>query len=260
TNTPGLGAAQQAYFDTTGNTATDMAQGYAVAYPLGVIGCILSFVLIRMMLYRISGVHSNIASHNKVETKGSVQNNPDQPNLIPIFIGIALGCILGSIPISFPGIPQPVKLGLAGGPLIVSILISRFGPKFHIITYTTPSANLMIREIGISLFLACVGLEAGEGFIDTLVHGDGMKWILYGALITAVPVLTGGFIGKYVLKLDYNTLTGVLSGACTNPPALAYASEQDRDSDKTGVSYATVYPLSMFLRVLAAQLMVLFFS
>ena len=260
TNTPGLGAAQQAYFDTTGNTATDMAQGYAVAYPLGVIGCILSFVLIRMMLYRISGVHSNIASHNKVETKGSVQNNPDQPNLIPIFIGIALGCILGSIPISFPGIPQPVKLGLAGGPLIVSILISRFGPKFHIITYTTPSANLMIREIGISLFLACVGLEAGEGFIDTLVHGDGMKWILYGALITAVPVLTGGFIGKYVLKLDYNTLTGVLSGACTNPPALAYASEQDRDSYKTGVSYATVYPLSMFLRVLAAQLMVLFFS
>ena len=259
TNTPGLGAAQQTFFDTTGNTATDMAQGYAVAYPLGVIGCILSFVLIRMMLYRISGVHSNIASHNKVETKGSFQNNPDQPNLIPIFMGIALGCILGSIPISFPGIPQPVKLGLAGGPLIVSILISRFGPKFHIITYTSPSANLMIREIGISLFLACVGLEAGEGFIDTLIYGDGMKWVMYGALITVVPVLAGGFVGRYILKLDMNTLTGVLSGACTNPPALAYASEQDRDSDKTGVVYATVYPLSMFLRVLAAQLMVLFF-
>ena len=259
TNTPGLGAAQQAYFDTTGNTATDMAQGYAVAYPLGVIGCILSFVLIRMMLYRISGVHSNIASHNKVETKGSVQNNPDQPNLIPIFIGIALGCILGSIPITFPGIPQPVKLGLAGGPLIVSILISHFGPRFHVITYTTPSANLMIREIGISLFLACVGLEAGDGFVDTLIHGDGMKWILYGALITVIPVLAGGLAGRYILKLNMNTLTGVLSGACTNPPALAYASEQDRDSDKTGVAYATVYPLSMFLRVLAAQLMVLFF-
>lgn len=259
TNTPGLGAAQQAYFDTTGNTATDMAQGYAVAYPLGVIGCILSFVLIRMMLYRISGAHSNIASHNKVETKGSVQNNPDQPNLIPIFIGIALGCILGSIPITFPGIPQPVKLGLAGGPLIVSILISHFGPRFHVITYTTPSANLMIREIGISLFLACVGLEAGDGFVDTLIHGDGMKWILYGALITVIPVLAGGLAGRYILKLDMNTLTGVLSGACTNPPALDYASEQDRDSDKTGVAYATVYPLSMFLRVLAAQLMVLFF-
>ena len=259
TNTPGLGAAQQTYYDTTGQTATDMAQGYAVAYPLGVIGCILSFILIRVMLYRISCAESGSVVHNKADGCREVRYNSDQPNLIPIFLGIALGCILGSIPISFPGIPQPVKLGLAGGPLIVSILISRFGPKFHIITYTTPSANLMIREIGISLFLACVGLEAGEGFIDTLVYGDGMKWILYGALITAVPVLTGGFIGKYVLKLDYNTLTGVLSGACTNPPALAYASEQDGGSDKTSVAYATVYPLSMFLRVLAAQLMVLFF-
>ena len=184
---------------------------------------------------------------------------PHNGFVIPIFIGIALGCILGSIPISLPGIPQPVKLGLAGGPMIVSILISRFGPRFHIITYTTPSANLMIREIGISLFLACVGLEAGEGFVDTLVHGDGMKWIMYGALITVIPVLAGGFVGRYILKLDYSTLTGVLSGACTNPPALAYASEQDCGSDKTSVAYATVYPLSMFLRVLAAQLMVLFF-
>lgn len=259
TNTPGLGAAQQTYFDITGNTANDMAQGYAVAYPLGVIGCILSFILIRIVLYRVSGAESRSAVHNERKTAGEVRGNSDQPNLIPIFIGIALGCILGSIPISLPGIPQPVKLGLAGGPLIVSILISRFGPRFHIITYTTPSANLMIREIGISLFLACVGLEAGEGFVDTLVHGDGMKWIMYGALITVIPVFAGGFIGKYVLRLDYNTLTGVLSGACTNPPALAYASEQDRDSDKTGVAYATVYPLSMFLRVLAAQLMVLFF-
>ena len=259
TNTPGLGAAQQTYFDITGNTANDMAQGYAVAYPLGVIGCILSFILIRIVLYRVSGAESRSAVHNERKTAGELRGNSDQPNLIPIFIGIALGCILGSIPISLPGIPQPVKLGLAGGPLIVSILISRFGPRFHIITYTTPSANLMIREIGISLFLTCVGLEAGEGFVDTLVHGDGMKWIMYGALITVIPVLAGGFIGKYVLRLDYNTLTGVLSGACTNPPALAYASEQDCGSDKTSVAYATVYPLSMFLRVLAAQLMVLFF-
>lgn len=259
TNTPGLGAAQQAYFDITGNTANDMSQGYAVAYPLGVIGCILSFILIRIVLYRISGAVSRPAGRNESKASLEVRDNSDQPNLIPVFIGIALGCILGSIPISFPGIPQPVKLGLAGGPLIVSILISRFGPKFHIITYTTPSANLMIREIGISLFLACVGLEAGEGFMDTLIHGDGMKWILYGALITVIPVFAGGFIGRYVLKLDYSTLTGVLSGACTNPPALAYASEQDSESDKTSVAYATVYPLSMFLRVLAAQIMVLFF-
>ena len=259
TNTPGLGAAQQTFFDMTGNTANDMAQGYAVAYPLGVMGCILSFILIRIVIYRISGVGSRPAVRNEMKARGEVRGNSDQPNLIPIFMGIALGCILGSIPISLPGIPQPVKLGLAGGPLIVSILISRFGPKFHIITYTTPSANLMIREIGISLFLACVGLEAGEGFVDTLVHGDGMKWIMYGALITVIPVLAGGFIGRYFLKLDYSTLTGVLSGACTNPPALAYASEQDGGSDKTSVAYATVYPLSMFLRVLAAQLMVLFF-
>ena len=137
------------------------------------------------------------------------------------------------------GIPQPVKLGLAGGPLIVSILISRFGPRLHIITYTTPSANLMIRQIGISLFLACVGLEAGDGFIDTLVHGDGVKWILYGALITVIPVL---------------------AGSCTNPPALSYASEQDGESGRSAIGYATVYPLSMFLRVLAAQLLILFLT
>ena len=259
TNTPGLGAAQQTFFDTTGNTANDIAQGYAVAYPLGVIGCILTFILIRIVIYRISWAESGYAGNNEGKVNEEARGNSDQPNLIPIFLGIALGCILGSIPISFPGIPQPVKLGLAGGPLIISILISRFGPKFHIITYTTPSANLMIREIGISLFLACVGLEAGEGFIDTLVYGDGMKWILYGALITVVPVLAGGFVGRYILKLDLNTLTGVLSGFCTNPPALAYASEQDGGSDKTSVAYATVYPLSMFLRVLAAQIMVLFF-
>ena len=260
TNTPGLGAAQQTYYDTTGQTATDMAQGYAVAYPLGVIGCILSFILIRVMLYRISCAESGSVVHNKADGCREVRYNSDQPNLIPIFIGIALGCILGSIPITFPGIPQPVKLGLAGGPLIVSILISRFGPRLHIITYTTPSANLMIREIGISLFLACVGLEAGDGFIDTLVHGDGVKWILYGALITVIPVLTGGFIGRYILKLDYSTLIGVLAGSCTNPPALSYASEQDGESGRSAIGYATVYPLSMFLRVLAAQLLILFLT
>ena len=181
----------------------------------------------------------------------------DHPNLIPIFIGIALGCILGSIPVMFPGIPQPVKLGLAGGPLIVSILISHFGPRFKVITYTTTSANLMIREIGIALFLACVGLEAGERFIETIVYGGGLKWILYGALITMIPVFVGGMIGRFILKIDYNTLIGVLSGSCTNPPALAYAGEQDKDSDRAAVGYATVYPLAMFLRVLCAQLLIL---
>ncbi|MGM9736184.1 MAG: TrkA C-terminal domain-containing protein [Candidatus Cryptobacteroides sp.] len=340
TNTPGLGAAQQAYFDTTGTAANDIALGYAVAYPLGVIGCILAFILIKKTCYLTNPVkkdekHTELATETfKAEKQSGPSNNYisrkiliskpklngitlsrlnfpdnlgatvvrinrsgielnatpstrlqygdtvkvvgsaesvaavekvlgnslkrlDQPNLIPIFIGIALGCALGSIPIAFPGIPQPVKLGLAGGPLIVSILISHFGPRFKVVTYATTSANLMIREIGISLFLACVGLEAGDGFIETIVHGGGLKWILYGALITIIPVVLGGVIGRFVLKLDYQTLIGVLSGSCTNPPALAYAGEQDRNSDAAAVGYATVYPLSMFLRVLAAQLMIL---
>ena len=339
TNTPGLGAAQQAYFDITGNSAPEIALGYAVAYPLGVIGCIVTFIIIRKFLYRTNPVSKVVAVENledetaNIETSvkekgyisrkiliskpklngmplsklnfpenlgativrisrsgielaatpqtrlqygdmvkvvGSVESvaavekvlgnsmkRLDHPNLIPIFIGIALGCILGSIPVMFPGIPQPVKLGLAGGPLIVSILISHFGPRFKVITYTTTSANLMIREIGIALFLACVGLEAGERFIETIIHGGGLKWIGYGALITMIPVFVGGVIGRFVLKIDYNTLIGVLSGSCTNPPALAYAGEQDKDSDRAAVGYATVYPLAMFLRVLCAQLLIL---
>ena len=156
----------------------------------------------------------------------------------------------------FPGIPQPVKLGLAGGPLIVSILISRFGPQYKLITYTTMSANLMVREIGISLFLACVGLGAGEGFVDTIIHGGGYVWIAYGAIITVVPLFVAGLIGRYALKLNYYTLIGVLSGATTNPPALAYSNDQT-SCDAPSVGYATVYPLTMFLRVLTAQLLIL---
>ncbi len=180
----------------------------------------------------------------------------DHPNLIPIFIGIALGVVLGSIPFAFPGIPQPVKLGLAGGPLIVSILISRFGPKYKLVTYTTMSANLMLREIGIAIFLACVGLEAGEGFVKTIVEQQGYIWVGYGALITIVPMLIAGFIGRYGFKLNYYTLIGVLSGATTNPPALAFSNDST-NCDAPSVGYATVYPLSMFLRVLTAQLLIL---
>jgi putative transport protein len=181
------------------------------------------------------------------------------PNLIPIFIGVALGVILGSIPFHLPGIPQPVKLGLAGGPLIIAILIGRYGPHYKLVTYTTMSANLMIREIGISLFLACVGLEAGKGFVDTIVNNGGMWWILYGAIITIVPLLIAGVVGRFGLKIPYITLIGVMSGSCTNPPALAFANEQDKNSDKAAVGYATVYPLAMFLRILTAQMMILLF-
>ena len=256
TNTPGLGAAQQAYFDSTGNSASEIALGYAVAYPLGVIGCIVAFIMIKKLIYR-NDYNSDNMNGTTVKPTDVEKTASDHPNLIPIFIGIALGCILGSIPVKFPGVPQAVKLGLAGGPLIVSILIGHFAPKLKIDTSTTMSANLMIREIGISLFLACVGLEAGEKFVDCIMNGDGFKWIAYGALITMIPVLLGGIIGKYILKIDYAALTGVLSGSCTNPPALAYANEQDKSSGKAAVGYATVYPLAMFLRVLAAQLLIL---
>ena len=180
------------------------------------------------------------------------------PNLIPIFIGIALGVILGSISFHLPGIPQPVKLGLAGGPLIIAILIGRYGPHYKLVTYTTMSANLMLREVGISLFLAGVGLGAGENFVPTIING-GYMWILYGALITIIPLLLGGIIGKVLLKLNYFTLIGVLSGSSTNPPALAFSSEQTT-TDAPSVGYATVYPLAMFMRVLAAQLLILIFA
>ncbi len=205
---------------------------------------------------RVTVVGSELAVGHAEKVLGNSLKRLNHPNLIPIFLGIALGCILGSISFSFPGIPQPVKLGLAGGPLIISILISRFGPHYKMITYTTMSANLMLREIGISLFLACVGLGAGQGFIETIIHGGGYLWIGYGAIITIFPLLLTGFIGRHFLHVNYYTLIGVLSGANTNPPALAYSNEQT-SCDAPAVGYATVYPLSMFLRVLIAQMLIL---
>lgn len=205
---------------------------------------------------RVTIVGSELAVTHAEKVLGNSMKRLNHPNLIPIFFGIALGCILGSIPFMFPGIPQPVKLGLAGGPLIVSILISRFGPQYKMITYTTMSANLMIREIGISLFLACVGLGAGKDFIETIVNEGGYIWIMYGAIITTVPLIITGLIGRYACKLNYYTLIGVLSGANTNPPALAYSNDLT-SCDAPAVGYATVYPLAMFLRILTAQLLIL---
>lgn len=205
---------------------------------------------------RVMIVGSELAVGQAEKVLGNSLKQLNHPNLIPIFLGIALGCILGSIPFLFPGIPQPVKLGLAGGPLIVSILISRFGPQYKLITYTTMSANLMVREIGLSLFLACVGLGAGAGFVDTIVHHGGYVWIGYGVIITVVPLIIAGLVGRYAFKLNYYTLIGVLSGATTNPPALAFSNDQT-SCDAPAVGYATVYPLTMFLRVLTAQLLIL---
>ena len=180
------------------------------------------------------------------------------PNLIPIFIGVALGVILGSIPFHLPGIPQPVKLGLAGGPLIIAILIGRYGPHYKLVTYTTMSANLMLREIGITLFLACVGIGAGDGFVDTIVNKGGLQWIGYGFIITFLPLLIMGIIGRLFCKINYFTLMGLMAGSTTDPPALAY-SNATAGNDAPAVGYATVYPLTMFLRVLTAQLLILIF-
>ncbi len=201
----------------------------------------------------VVGAEPAVAESEKI--LGNSLKRLDHPNLFPIFIGIVLGVIFGSVPFVFPGIPQPVKLGLAGGPLIVAILVSSFGPKYKLVTYTTLSANLMLREIGIALFLACVGLGAGETFIDTIVAG-GYRWIGYGILITLIPLLVIGFVGRKFCKLNYFTLSGLLAGSMTDPPALAYSNDM-AGNDIPAVGYATVYPLTMFLRVLCAQLMIL---
>lgn len=414
TNTPGMGAAQQAFSDIAGNANQDIAAGYAVAYPLGVVGVLVSILLLRLLfkvnlkeeearlkdeaandnhpicydveltnpsvdgknvseIQRILGlpiivsrifrkdgqeevpnsdtvVHvgdsmrvltdqhvvptvellgpiqeremeprsaSSLVSRRIVLTKeqwngkkigslairkhynvnitrviragidllatpdlvlqlgdriiivgaqedvtkvadifGNELKRLDIPNLMPIFLGIALGIIVGTLPIALPGLSQPFKLGLAGGSLIVAILIGRFGPYYHLVTFATTSANKMIREIGISMFLASVGLGAGGTFFRTIADG-GYWWILYGVLITMIPLLLVGFVGRKWLKLDFFSLSGLLSGSMTNPPALAYANSISGDSDKPAATYATVYPLTMFLRVLTAQLIIL---
>ena len=179
-----------------------------------------------------------------------------EPHLITIFFGIAIGVLFGSIPFMLPGIPQPVKLGLAGGPLIIAILISRFGYKLGFITYTTQSANIMLREVGISLFLAAVGLGAGENFVETLLEG-GYKWVGYGFMITVIPLLIVSVLARFIYKQNYFTIIGLIAGSTTDPPALAYSNSISA-SNYPAVAYATVYPLVMFLRVLTAQLIVLY--
>ena len=208
---------------------------------------------------RVNVVGTETAVSNVEKVLGNSMKRLNEPNLITIFIGIALGIVLGSIPITFPGIPQPVKLGLAGGPLIVAILISRFGYRYKLVTYTTQSANLMLREIGITLFLACVGISAGDGFVDTIVNNGGFAWIGYGFIITTIPLLIIGCVGRYFYKINYFTLMGLIAGSTTDPPALAY-SNATAGNDAPSVGYATVYPLTMFLRVLTAQLLILFFA
>lgn len=180
----------------------------------------------------------------------------DAPNLVPIFLGIALGVIVGLLPIAIPGLSQPFKLGLAGGSLIVALLMGHFGPSYRMVTFATTSANMMLREVGLSLFLAAVGLGAGGTFIPAIVSG-GYWWILYGVIITMVPLIIVGFTAYKAFNVNYYTLMGLIAGSTTDPPALAYAMSQSPNNDQASVAYATVYPLTMFLRVMAAQLMIL---
>ena len=417
TNTPGLGAAQQAYADTTGINDPTIALGYAVAYPLGVVGIISSIIAVRFItrvnfsdenkaLEAMHSDHSNVERHSVVFTNGALEGHTiahlrelvnrsfvisrimhhdgsitiadgtstlrigeklrlicspedreavtaflgqpvemtkeewgtgaesptqlvsrrivitkpeingkklsdlrlrtkyninitrinragidllpyqgmelqmgdkvmvvgqekaieqvagvlgnsmkklNEPQLLTIFFGIALGVLFGSIPLM--NIPQPVKLGLAGGPLIIAILIGRFGPHFHLVTYTTMSANLMLREVGLAMFLAAVGIGAGDGFVDAIV-GGGYKWIGYGVIITVLPLLIVGLFARLKLKMNYYTLMGLMAGSVTDPPALGYANST-AGNDMPAVGYATVYPVVMFLRVLTAQLLIL---
>lgn len=196
--------------------------------------------------------------NNLAHKLGNSMKRLNEPNLITMFIGIFLGIIVGSIPLQFPGMSVPMKLGLAGGPLIVAILISAYGYKIHLVTYTNSSANLLLREIGICLFLASVGLAAGKDFAATVFNTRGITWVAYGLVITIVPLLVVGVIARMKYKMNYFTICGMMSGNYTDPPALAYGNKV-ANNDAPAVAYSTVYPLTMFMRVIAAQLIILCF-
>ena len=192
------------------------------------------------------------------EMMGNSANRLNAPNIATIFVGILVGIIFGALPFAIPGMPVPMKLGIAGGPLIIAILIGRFGYRVKLVTYTTTSANMMLREIGLVLFLASVGIKAGAGFWDTVVQGDGLKYVYSGFIITVIPILIMGTLTRLRYKFNYFTIMGMLAGTYTDPPALAYAN-QLCNREAPAVGYSTVYPLSMFLRIFTAQLLVLIF-
>ena len=206
---------------------------------------------------RIMVVGPEDSVNHVADAMGNSVKRLETPNIATIFIGIIIGILFGSIPIALPGIPTPLKLGIAGGPLIIAILIGRYGYKVHLVTYTTTSANMMLREIGLVLFLASVGIKAGAGFWETVVQGDGIKYVYTGFLITVIPILIIGTIARLKYKFNYFTIMGLIAGTCTDPPALAYANASC-SKDAPAVGYSTVYPLSMFLRILTAQLIILF--
>ena len=206
---------------------------------------------------RLTVVGEAAAIQNVEKVLGNAIKSLKEPNLVAVFVGIILGLALGAVPFSIPGISTPVRLGLAGGPIIVGILIGTFGPRLHMITYTTRSANLMLRALGLSLYLACLGLDAGAHFFDTVFRPEGLLWIGLGFGLTLVPTVLGGFFAFKIMKIDFGSVSGMLCGSMANPMALNYANDTI-PGDNPSVAYATVYPLSMFLRVIIAQVLLMF--
>lgn len=207
---------------------------------------------------RIMVVGPEDAVNRVAAVMGNSIKRLDAPNIATIFVGVFIGILFGSIPVAIPGIPVPIKLGIAGGPLIIAILIGRYGYKVHLVTYTTTSANMMLREIGLMLFLASVGIKAGDGVLETVIQGDGVKYVYTGFLITIIPILIIGIIARKKYKFNYFTIMGMIAGTYTDPPALAYANSIC-SKEAPSIGYSTVYPLSMFLRIFTAQIIVLFF-
>ncbi|WP_302951459.1 putative transporter [uncultured Prevotella sp.] len=207
---------------------------------------------------RIMVVGPEDAVNRVAAVMGNSIKRLDAPNIATIFVGVFIGILFGSIPVAIPGIPVPIKLGIAGGPLIIAILIGRYGYKVHLVTYTATSANMMLREIGLMLFLASVGIKAGDGFLETVIQGDGVKYVYTGFLITIIPILIIGIIARKKYKFNYFTIMGMIAGTYTDPPALAYANSIC-SKEAPSIGYSTVYPLSMFLRIFTAQIIVLFF-
>lgn len=207
---------------------------------------------------RIMVVGPEDAVNRVAAVMGNSIKRLDAPNIATIFVGVFIGILFGSIPVAIPGIPVPIKLGIAGGPLIIAILIGRYGYNVHLVTYTTTSANMMLREIGLMLFLASVGIKAGDGFLETVIQGDGVKYVYTGFLITIIPILIIGIIARKKYKFNYFTIMGMIAGTYTDPPALAYANSIC-SKEAPSIGYSTVYPLSMFLRIFTAQIIVLFF-
>ncbi|MDO5310256.1 MAG: hypothetical protein Q4G03_12305 [Planctomycetia bacterium] len=261
TNTPGLGAAQATYSAFGGNE-TILSNAYAAAYPLGVLGIIFTMLTIRFVFkvdiqrekerFLVEAAQEEPATAAQSSTHLIVNSS----SVAKVFIGMMLGVILGSIPVHIPGVAQPLKLGLAGGPLVVAIIMGAFAPQLHMHNLLPSNSLLSMREIGICLFLAAVGLGAGPSFVATIKSG-GLLWVGLGAIITIVPLMTVGFIGYGLCKVDFFTLTGVLAGSTTDPPALSYSVDV-AGNKKPLIGYATVYPLTMFMRIMTAQLLIVF--